>query len=775
MIKKIIITLAALLPFVAFGQSVGSWVQYPLFNGRPTTIIATPSQAYYLSLGNLYGYNPTAEENYDYSEKLTGKSIVVAEYNPAGKFLFLGYQDGNIDLLYDNDEVVNLSDIRDASLRGDKKINDVDFNGNKMAVATSFGVVLFDTDKKNVIKSGNYNKEIKSVAVTDNYIIINDGEATYVASANDQINRFDKFNKVASEKVTSLMNLNGSKNRISIVDANRAMKIADVTSTSLNNVAMSTPINDVMTVSPSQNGNYINANAQLYLVNKDGEVTSYGYLPSEVNNGLVSTCKGLKEVWSAKDTGITLYDASSSDLVVKAADIKPAGSVGVEKVNFIIPSPDGKRIYVSNIGNSWGPFDKGRNQKQLTYMIEGDKVKEVTSKSPVIYDSAIIAEDPDNPNRYFIAANYNRMYTVIDGQGFSLNNTKIIPRSERFTGLNIDQEGNLWAIIMDGGRKNAVYMLPSEIRKKDASEYLASDWKNCNITGFQGQYDGVIYDCRKHPIVIIGEAHGADGIVFIHTNGTLSDVSDDKFVMINDFIDQDGKSYDVKTLRSVIEDADGVVWFVTTSGIFTMNDPTKAFDSNFTVNRVKVPRNDGTGYADYLLDGENCFGISIDGNNNKWIATTTSGLYQISPKGDKVIQNFNNSNSILPSNETVSVYADKLSNRVFVGTGNGLYCYYNVASPAQPDYNEVYAFPNPVKPGYTGWISITNLMNNSLVKIMDASGQLICQGRSEGGLFTWDGCNSDGRRVPSGVYYVFASQSSGDSSSGAVTKILIMN
>lgn len=776
MIKKFLLTLAALLPFIASGQSVGSWMQYPLFNGRPTTVIATPSQVYYLSLGILYGYNPTSEESYEYIEIINGKSVSFAEYNAAGKFIVLGYSDGNIDLLYDNDKVVNLSDIRDASMRGDKIINDVDFNGNKMAVATSFGVVLFDIDKKSVIKSGIYDKNISSIAVTDNYLVINDGEATYAASINDQINRFDKFQKISSGKVNKIMNLNGSKNRIVIVDNNRELKIYDVASTSsLTPVTMSTTITDLQTVSPSSNGLYVHAAAQLYLINKDGEITAYGYLPSEVNSGIVATCKGLSEIWTAKDTGLTLYDASSSNLTVKASDVKPAGSVGVQRVNFIIPSRDGKRIYVSNVGNSWGVGAIGASVEQSTYIIEGDKVRDVSSLSPIIKNPGMIVEDPDNPARYFMAANSTRLVTVTDRKGLVLNTTNNIPRAERFTGMNIDQEGNLWVTIMDGKRTNAIYMLPSAIRKKEASEYTAADWKDCKITGFQGQYDGLMYDCRKSPIVIIGEAHTADGIVFIHTNGTLGDISDDRFVMINNFIDQDGKSYDVKDLRAVAEEEDGSVWFVTANGIFTMSDPTKALDNSFTVNRVKVPRNDGTGFADYLLDGENCNGISIDANNNKWISTTSSGVYQVSPKGDVILQNFNNSNSILPSTLTLSVYADKLTNRVFVGTNNGLYYYYNSASASYPDYSEVFAFPNPVKPGYTGWITVTNLMDNSLVKIMDASGQLIYQGRSEGGMFTWDGCNSDGRRVPSGVYYVFASQSSNDSSSGAVTKILIMN
>ena len=36
----------------------------------------------------------------------------------------------------------------------------------------------------------------------------------------------------------------------------------------------------------------------------------------------------------------------------------------------------------------------------------------------------------------------------------------------------------------------------------------------------------------------------------------------------------------------------------------------------------KVPRNDGTNYADYLLSGIDVRAIAIDGGNRKWIAPT---------------------------------------------------------------------------------------------------------------------------------------------------------
>ena len=100
--------------------------------------------------------------------------------------------------------------------------------------------------------------------------------------------------------------------------------------------------------------------------------------------------------------------------------------------------------------------------------------------------------------------------------------------------------------------------------------------------------------------------------------------------------------------------------------------------------------------------------------------------------------------------------------------------YYSDAAPAAESYSEIYAYPNPVRPDYTGDIIITGLMDNSLVKIADAGGRVIRSIQSTGGMGSWDGCYQSGERVKTGVYYVLASSNEDESSQGVVTKILFI-
>ena len=86
--------------------------------------------------------------------------------------------------------------------------------------------------------------------------------------------------------------------------------------------------------------------------------------------------------------------------------------------------------------------------------------------------------------------------------------------------------------------------------------------------------------------------------------------------------------------------------------------------------------------------------------------------------------------------------------------------------------DDVYAYPNPVEPGYTGLITVVGLSFDADVKILTSNGRLVAQGRSNGGSFTWDGCDQQGKRVASGIYMIATATSNG--SDGIVGKIAVI-
>jgi ligand-binding sensor domain-containing protein len=253
------------------------------------------------------------------------------------------------------------------------------------------------------------------------------------------------------------------------------------------------------------------------------------------------------------------------------------------------------------------------------------------------------------------------------------------------------------------------------------------------------------------------------------------DMENDKIIAYESFVNQDGTSLTVQVgVRCVVEDLEHNMWVGTNSGPIVLERT--AIDNNEnTFVQVKVPRNDGTNYADYLLNGIDIMSIAIDGANRKWFGTNGNGVYLISADNMTQIQHFTTNNSPLLSNTVSSIAINHTTGEVFFGTENGLCSYVSDATEPNTEMtsDNVWAYPNPVEPGYTGPITITGLSLNADIKILSQNGAIVHEGRSNGGSYVWDGCDKKGRRVASGVYMVATATSKGEK--GTVCKIAIVN
>ena len=266
---------------------------------------------------------------------------------------------------------------------------------------------------------------------------------------------------------------------------------------------------------------------------------------------------------------------------------------------------------------------------------------------------------------------------------------------------------------------------------------------------------------------------------FVNNNWVLPalyqyNTENDNIIAYENIVNQDGTKINIRDgIRCVVEDLEQNIWVGTSMGP-VMLERSEIENNGSTFTQVKVPRNDGTNYADYLLEGVNIKSIVVDGGNRKWIGTTGNGLYLISADNMEQIEHFTADNSPLLSNNIFSLAINNETGELYIGTDIGLCSYTTDATAALSsiEKDNVYAYPNPVEPGYDGLITIVGLSLDADVKILSASGQLVAQGRSNGGTFTWNGRDKKGRRVVSGIYMVATATNKGEK--GTVCKIAII-
>lgn len=239
------------------------------------------------------------------------------------------------------------------------------------------------------------------------------------------------------------------------------------------------------------------------------------------------------------------------------------------------------------------------------------------------------------------------------------------------------------------------------------------------------------------------------------------------------FTNEDGTIITPVMVYALAEDLDGNVWIASSNGPFYISSA-DAIAGNDAFIQHKVPRNDGTNLADYLLSDVKTRCIAVDGANRKWMGTE-NGVFLISSDCNTLLQHFTTENSPLPSNTVYDICIDNNSNIVYFATERGLCSYASDATQPSEEMTKdnVYAYPNPVTPEYTGKITIVGLSFNADVKIVTSNGVLVNHGRSTGGSYQWDGRDLKGKRVASGVYMVQAATETGDK--GVVCRIAVVN
>ena len=431
---------------------------------------------------------------------------------------------------------------------------------------------------------------------------------------------------------------------------------------------------------------------------------------------------------------------------------------------------DYNRLYTCNGDyNNSSPIQILSNNEWTIYQHEG--ISEQTGVS--FQGSFCIDVDPLNHEHVF-AGSRNGLYEYLNGQFvkyYDNSNSPIEPFNgvskeyQLVTGTKYDQQGNLWILNSSAPTTALVKYANGTFTKMPHSELMKLN-RGTIQNRSNAELSRIIIDSK--------------GLIwFVNNNWNLPaiyqyDTENDNIVAYENIVNQDGTRLNIQEgIRCVAEDLEHNIWVGTSVGP-VMLERSEIENSGSTFTQVKVPRNDGTNYADYLLANIDISSIAIDGANRKWIGTFNNGVYLISADNMVQTQHFTTDNSALLSNTINSIAINNTTGEVYFGTDKGLCSYVSDATESNNEMttDNVWAYPNPVEPGYTGNITITGLTLNADIKILAANGAIVNEGHSNGGTYVWDGCDQKGRRVASGIYMVATATSKGEK--GTVCKIAIV-
>ena len=228
-------------------------------------------------------------------------------------------------------------------------------------------------------------------------------------------------------------------------------------------------------------------------------------------------------------------------------------------------------------------------------------------------------------------------------------------------------------------------------------------------------------------------------------------------------------------IRGLAIDNDNNLWIGTRLGLRVLYNTSGFFNSTNPQAEAVIILDDGI--PKELMFGQFITDIEVDGANNKWIATFDAGVFYLSANGQETIHHFTKNNSPLPSNGVTDMAIDHTSGEVYFATEKGMVSFNSNATESATNLENVYAFPNPVRPEHMKdsnfKLKIRGLVDGSNLKITDISGNLVYETTVEGGTaFDWDMTAFGTHKVASGVYIIMVTTK--DNEETTVEKVMVV-
>ena len=731
----------------------------------------------------IYAATPYAVFYYDKDDnsiqrltKITGLSdvgVTCIAYSSNYQTVIVAYTNANIDLIKGN-SIINISDIKRAPILGNKTINNVYCSGKYAYLSCGFGIVVMDIDKEEIKDTYYIGEEGSPINVLD--LVLGPGDTIYAGTATGLYKAWSKDPNLANyanwhldqnlDANASYPNVTGNTDTVFIHQYFPISKKDSLYYSSGSQWISWTLHPDKKIIDIRVAYNYIVIAYQYFVEihykNLVYLASVYDYFP-----GSPVPLTGVAD----KDQNIWIGDTYSclirDDL--KMNHISGISLQGPFTADVFSMSSRNNDLYIAPGGRdpSYVPV---YNMGAVYYFDNTNWINSTswtTTGLQGVNDIVTIAIDPAD-SKHIFAGSWGKGLVEMQGPNvvrrYTENNSTLHHHSStsdtsdiRVGGTAFDGNRNLWVctthtnscLSQKQGSQWYGYTIPI-VNEADLGQMIVDKNKQCWI---------VMRYTNQNP----------NSLLVFSDNGTPGNPSDDNYKKLNSAVGNG--AIPGTSVFAIAEDLEGQIWIGTEKGVAVFYNPENVFTGqNFDAQQPLVQQG---GYVQYLLENETATAIAVDGANRKWIGTDRGGVYLFSPDGTQQVYHFTIDDSPLFSNRITGIAINNETGEVYFGTDKGIISFKSTATEGGESNSNVYAYPNPVKSGYTGYIAIKGLVKNAVVKITDVSGNLIYSTVAEGGQAIWNGNNFDGRRANTGVYIVFAANN--DGSEKIVTRILIVN
>ncbi len=758
----------------------GTWREHLPYS-QGISVASTGRYVYCATPNSLFQYEINTQTITTLS-KINGLSDVgfskLAWHEPT-QTLIITYTNANIDLIR-NGKIHNLSDIKRTNLPINKTVNNITFKGNDVWLSTGFGVVVINLDRiefKDTYLIGDQGAyiNVNDIKFFNDTVFAATNEGIYRAALNDflpdfanwqkwtdipyhehRYNTLDFFNGVP---YINLYGGNGNHDTLYRWENGQWEHFVGVHGYEF--VHQIDVFDNRLLITKSDNILVLNQGLDTFrhIFNYTLGSESYPYMQS-----MEAVLDNRDFVWIADRLQglVFIYDQWAY------AFITPNGPSRISA--FHMEAAHGN-VWVASgaYSSTWSMVFR----REGIFQFDGFRWNNITHHRyemlDTLFDIVCIAADPMDPSLVYAGTWHKGIIQLKDGVPVNifdqhnsslsvLENPSLGVYEVGIGGITFDPQGNMWVT-------NAGVTQSLSVRKRNGT------WRSFDISSpgvvMSDRVSGkIVIDRIGQKWVLLGRGNG---IQVFNDNNTIDNPHDDQTTNITNVVGRGGlPSMNVTELAV---DLDGRIWIGSDQGIAVIYSPENVFTGNYYDAQQILINQDG--FDQYLLENETVTAIAVDGGNRKWIGTESSGVFLLSADGTVEIKRFHEGNSPLLSNGIRSIAINQQSGEVFFGTDRGIISYRSDATAAEMQHTDVKIFPNPVRPEYTGAITINGLVRDADVKIATVGGNVVFSTRSQGGTAVWDGKDHSGRKVPTGVYLVFSSNADGVET--AVGKILFIH